>query len=64
MGKDIHDYVGNLEAAIKRVKNSQLNDDNKKLILDFDRFLLLVEQLSIPRRLRLMGTILRLIQTT
>lgn len=60
MGKDIHNYIGNLDAAIRRVKNSDLDDDNKKLILDFDRFLLLVERLSVPRRLRIMGTISRL----
>ncbi len=57
MANDIHAYDHQLEMLVSRIKTSELSEENKKLLLDYDRSMLLVEGLGKPRRLRLLSLI-------
>ncbi|MBA7490527.1 Tyrosine recombinase XerC [subsurface metagenome] len=57
--KDIHDFNAKYEAVLKQLKKSTISDKNKDLVRDFDRACFL-EGLSKPRRIRLIGSLVRL----
>ena len=55
--EDIHNYdrrVATVTQAIQQ--SSEITDDTRKLLLGFDRCMMLVERLSKPRRAKQMGT--------
>ena len=56
MGKDIHEYDKQIESLMNHVRSSAISEPSKKLLLDFDRALLLVEGLGKARRIKLVGT--------
>jgi integrase len=56
MDKGIHNYNRKLEVQLNSVEKSCILEDNKKLILDFEKALQLLENLSVPRRLKLICT--------
>lgn len=56
--KDIHDFGVKHKAALEQLKKSTISQKNKNLILDFDRTCFL-EGLSKPRRIRLVGSLVR-----
>ncbi len=53
---EIHNYDKRLVTLAKHIKESELSDENKKLLMDFDRALLLFERLGKPRRIKLVFT--------
>lgn len=63
MQSDIHQYDRRLSLLLDRIKNSNLTDDNKKLLFDFDSAMLLLENLGKPRRIKLLGTMFILATT-
>jgi len=54
--RDFHDYGSKYKAAVKHIEDSNLSNKNKELILKFDEACML-EGLSKPRRLKLIGSL-------
>ncbi len=54
--RDIHNYDRRMNRLIEHIGASDVSEDTKKLLQDFDRALLLVEQLGKPRRIKLQST--------
>jgi len=54
MEKDIHEYEKRLSSLIRHINESAIGEANKKLLLDFDRAMLLLEGLGKPRRIKLL----------
>lgn len=55
--KDIHSTQRNLDAIIRKIQTSGMDEANKKAVIQFDRSLQLSEHLGLPRRLKLVTTI-------
>jgi len=56
MDTGIHNYDRSLGTMLQRIQDSDIPEINKKLITEFDKAMLLLENLSKPRRLKLVGT--------
>ena len=63
MESDIHQYDRKIELLMVRISKAKLDDESKYLIRGYERDLLLVENLSLPRRERLVSVILYLTKT-
>lgn len=59
--KDIYDYSRRLKAYQQKLEKSEISKHNKDLIRDFDRACFL-EALTIPRRIKLIGSLIILAQ--
>ena len=55
--RDIHNYDRTMTRLIQHIESSDVSDDTKQLLLDFDRAMLLLEQLGKPRRIKLQSTL-------
>jgi integrase len=55
---DIHNYDKQYESTRRSVRNADISERNKELILDFERTCFLKEALSKPRRIKLMGALI------
>jgi integrase len=55
--RDIHNYQRRMDAILRSIQASDFNEANKKALIDFDRSMQLTEQLGLPRRVKLLGTI-------
>lgn len=56
MDRDIHEYDRHLELLVKHIKESEITETSKQILLDFDRAMLLLEDLGKPRRIKLLGS--------
>jgi len=63
MQAGIHNYEKTLNTLTQRIRDSKLSEKNKRALMSYDRALLLIEGLSKPRRIRLLGTIFLLART-
>ncbi|MEK9137827.1 MAG: tyrosine-type recombinase/integrase, partial [Bacteroidota bacterium] len=63
MADDIYKYDMKIEALHRTIAASTLDEECRKMLIDFDRSLLLTEGLSKPRRLKLVFTIFLVFRT-
>ena len=57
---DIHDYQKRYQTTIEYLNKTDISEQNKRQILKFDETLALVDRVSLPRRIRVIGYLINL----
>jgi len=56
----IHNYERRMQNLVNRVYKADIPEENKQLMIKFDQAMLLLENLSLPRRIKLLESVLAL----
>ncbi|MBN2420651.1 tyrosine-type recombinase/integrase [Candidatus Woesearchaeota archaeon] len=57
MDKDLHGYQNRLDNLLRNISESQIDEESKTLLINYERDLLLYENLSVARRERMVAAI-------